>query len=40
MILFADTEGPDQTVDAQAYQGIHCLHMPKDTFSYGATQII
>ena len=35
MILLADNEGLDQTVDVQAGQGLCCQHMPKDTFSHG-----
>ena len=33
MILLADSEGPDQIARiAQAYLGLHCPHMPEDTF--------
>ena len=38
MILFADSEGPDQT-DAQSDQGIRCIHMPEDTFSHGPAHL-
>ena len=34
MILFKDSEGPDQTAQ------IHCLQMPWDTFSHDAVHII
>ena len=41
MILLADTgEGPDQTVDAQADLGRHCLHMSEDMISHGMSHII
>ena len=40
MILFADSEGPDQTANAQADQGIRCPHMPEETCLHGATQIL
>ena len=33
MIMLADSEGPDQPV--QADLGLCYLHMPKDMFSYG-----
>ena len=39
MILLADSEGPDQTVDAQASLGLHCLHMLEDMFSHGTAQL-
>ena len=37
MILVVDSEGPNQTV--QADQGPRCPHMPKDTFSQGAAHV-
>ena len=40
--LLADSECPGQTArsaDAQADLGLHCPHMPEDTFSLGAAQI-
>ena len=40
MILLADSEGPDQAVDVQAELGLRCPHMPKDTFSHGAAQVV
>ena len=37
MILFVDSKGPDQTV--QADLGLCCSHMPEDTFSHGVAQM-
>ena len=39
MILFADSEGLDQTADLQADLGFHCRLMLKDMFSHGMAQI-
>ena len=36
MILFADSEGPDQT--AQTDLGLRCPHMPKDMFLLSEAQ--
>ena len=36
MILLIDSEGPDQTV--QADLGLCCPHMPEDMFSHGMAQ--
>ena len=33
MILLADSDGPDETV--QADLGLHSPHMPEETFSHG-----
>ena len=38
MILLVDSEGLDQT--AQADLGLHCPHMPEDTFSHAAAHLI
>ena len=40
MILLADSEGPDQTADAQVDLGLHCPHKPKDMFSHRVVHII
>ena len=46
MILFADSEGPDQTAwmrkcaNVQTDLGLHCLHISEDTFSHGGAHII
>ena len=36
MILFANSEGPDQM---QADLGLHCVHVPKGMFSHGEAHI-
>ena len=38
MILLADCECPD-CADARADLGLHCLHMPEDTFSLGVAHL-
>ena len=40
MVLLADSEGPNQTADAQADLGLRCSHMPEDLFSHGADYLI
>ena len=42
MILLADSEGPDQTVqmDVQSDLGLRYLHMQKDTFLHATANII
>ena len=37
MILLADSDGPDQAV--QADLGLRCSHMPKVRFSHGVAHI-
>ena len=36
LIMFADSEGPDQCAVAQSDLGLRCLHLPEDTFARGA----
>ena len=40
MILWADSEGPDQTADAQADLSLCCLHMPKDVFLHDTVHLV
>ena len=40
MILTADREGIDQTVNAQGFLGLSCPQMPVWTFSLDAAEII
>ena len=40
IILFADSEGHDQTARMRKLLCLHCLHVPEDTVSHGATQLI
>ena len=35
MIPLVESEGPDQTAEAQADLGLRRPHMPEDTFSHG-----
>ena len=35
-----DSEGPDQTADAQSDLDLCCPHIPKDMFSHGMAHIM
>ena len=40
IILLVDSEGPDQTADAQADLGLRCPHMPEDTFRMARPMVL
>ena len=40
MIMFADSEGPDQTAHPRSDLGLRCPHMPEETFSHGVAYIM
>ena len=40
IILLADSEGPDQTVDAQADLGLYFLHLPEETLTHDAFTVM
>ena len=40
MILLSDSECPDQSAQKRRLiEGLHCPHMPEDSFSHGASHI-
>ena len=39
MIILADSEGPDETADAQTDVSLNCSHMPEDMFSHGFSNL-
>ena len=39
IILFADSEGPDQTAKALADLRLRCPHLLEDTFSHGVAKM-
>ena len=39
IILFAGSEGPDQTAHSQSSPGLRCPHMPEGTFSHDAVHL-